>query len=267
MNKRNDTWRQRLSWLGLALGLTALAGCSSSSDSRYDLKDDVAPSAPISVDHIEGAVPKYEPYSLGGNKSYRLRGKSYTVIKDPTGFTERGEASWYGKKFHGHLTSNGEVYDMYSMSAAHKTLPLPSYVKVKNLDNGKETIVRVNDRGPFHDGRIIDLSYAAANKLDVIKTGTANVEIEVIIVEKPSSQHELSKHPEYTIQVVASPHKDRIDNLSKQLSEKLSVDTFLTPVNKNYRLMLGPFKDYKQTQDVLEQVQKIGYPSAFVKKL
>ncbi|MCV5342404.1 septal ring lytic transglycosylase RlpA family protein, partial [Escherichia coli] len=85
-------------------------------------------------------------------------------------------------KFQGHLTSNGEIYDMYSMTAAHKTLPLPSYVKVTNTDNGKTTVVRVNDRGPFHDGRIIDLSYAAAHKLDVIKTGTANVEIEVISV-------------------------------------------------------------------------------------
>lgn len=267
MNKRNFQWRDQLNWLWLALGVAVLAGCSSSSDSRYDIKDDVAPSTPISVDHIEGAQPKYEPYSLGGNKNYTLRGKSYTVVKDAKGFKESGQASWYGKKFHGHLTSNGEVYDMYSMSAAHKTLPLPSYVKVKNLDNGKETIVRVNDRGPFHDGRIIDLSYAAASKLDVIKTGTANVEIEVIIVEKPSSQHKLDQHPEYTIQVAASPHKDRIDELSKQLAEKLSVETFLTPVNSNYRLMLGPFKDYKQTQDVLEQVQKIGYPSAFVKKL
>ncbi|HAH03554.1 MAG TPA: septal ring lytic transglycosylase RlpA, partial [Vibrio sp.] len=97
-------------------------------------------------------------------------------------FTEKGKASWYGKKFHGHLTSNGEIYDMYSMSAAHKTLPIPSYVKVTNTDNNKTTIVRINDRGPFHEGRIIDLSYAAAYKLDVLRTGTANVEIEVITV-------------------------------------------------------------------------------------
>ena len=250
----------------LVAGLFLLAGCSSSS-SRYDLADDVAPKTPISVDHIEGAQPKYEPYSLGGNKNYKLRGNSYQIVKDPSGFKERGQASWYGKKFHGHLTSNGEVYDMYSMSAAHKTLPLPSYVKVTNLDNGKETIVRVNDRGPFHEGRIIDLSYAAASKLDVIKTGTANVEIEVIIVERPNGEQAKNRHPEYAIQVAASPHKDRIETLSNELGQKLSVDTFLSPVKSNYRLMLGPFQDYKHTQDILEQVQKIGYSSAFVKKM
>ncbi len=266
MNRFSSHYRHYQALLCFTVGLVALAGCSSS-DSRYELAHDVAPSSPISVDHIEDVQPKYEPYSLGGNKNYTLRGKSYKVIKDPAGFKERGQASWYGKKFHGHLTSNGEVYDMYSMSAAHKTLPLPSYVKVTNLDNGKETIVRVNDRGPFHEGRIIDLSYAAAKKLDVIKTGTANVEIEVIIVERSTSQHKAEKHPEYTIQVAASPHKGRIETLSKELGQKLAVDTFLTPVNSNYRLMLGPFKDYKQTQDVLEQVKKIGYSSAFVKKM
>ncbi|MCL9773252.1 septal ring lytic transglycosylase RlpA family protein [Vibrio methylphosphonaticus] len=253
-------------WLLTCLSIIVIAGCSSS-DSRYDIDNDVAPTAPISVDHIEGAQPKYEPYSMGGNKDYKLRGQRYSIVKDAQGFTEKGQASWYGKKFHGHLTSNGEVYDMYSMSAAHKTLPIPSYVKVTNTDNGKETIVRVNDRGPFHEGRIIDLSYAAAKKLDVIKTGTANVQIEVITVDKPTGKHQLDKHPKYGIQVVASPHKDRITKLSNELSNTLSVETFLSPVKNNYRLMLGPFSDYKDTHETLEQVQKLGYTSAFVKKL
>ena len=150
---------------------------------RYDLEQDIAPAQPMSVEHIEEVVPQYEPYSLGGTKDYTVRGQRYHIIKDPKGFKEKGQASWYGKKFHGHSTSIGEVYDMYSMSAAHKELPLPSYVKVTNTDNGKSTIVRGNDRGPFHPGRIIDLSFAAATKLDVIRTGTANVEIEVITVE------------------------------------------------------------------------------------
>ncbi|MFA0442448.1 hypothetical protein BCU70_14395 [Vibrio sp. 10N.286.49.C2] len=256
----------QLRWLFAGLSILVIVGCSSS-DSRYDINDDVAPSTPISVEHVEGAQPRYEPYSLGGNKDYKLRGEQYSIVKDAEGFTEKGQASWYGKKFHGHLTSNGEVYDMYSMSAAHKTLPLPSYVKVTNIDNNKEIIVRVNDRGPFHEGRIIDLSYAAAKKLDVIKTGTSNVEIEVITVEKPTSQRQLDKHPKYAVQVAASPHKDRITKLSDELSKTLSVETFLSPVNNNYRLMLGPFSDYKDTHDALEQVQKLGYPSAFVKKL
>ncbi len=247
----------------LCIFATLVFGCSSS-DKRYSIDEDIAPSKPISVDHIEDAQPQYEPYSLGGNKNYTLRGKSYRIVRDTEGYTEKGKASWYGKKFHGHLTSNGEIYDMYSMTAAHKTLPLPSYVKVTNLDNNKQTIVRVNDRGPFHDNRILDLSYAAATKLDVISSGTANIQIEVITVKRPAGDA-ANRHPQYVIQVIASPHKERVETLSKELANTLSVETFLDPINSNYRLMLGPFQDDKLTQDTLKRVKRIGYSSAFVK--
>lgn len=243
--------------------LLVLAGCSSSK--RYSIEDDVAPSKPISVDHIEDAHPQYEPYSLGGNKSYTLRGQSYSIIKEPEGFKQKGQASWYGKKFHGHLTSNGEVYDMYSMTAAHKTLPLPSYVKVTNLDNGKTTIVRVNDRGPFHQGRIIDLSYAAAVKLDVVKTGVANVEIEVITSEKPDSELKKKSQPSYVVQVASSQHEDRVRTLAQDLSQKLSVISHVTSGDKIHRVFLGPFKDYLLTEQTLEQVKELGYSSAFIR--
>ena len=178
-----------LSIVGLAI---LINGCSSQKPTgRYDIDSDIAPDAPISVEHLEDAHPQYEPYSLGGNIQITLaRGEDYKIVKETEGFTEKGKASWYGKKFHGHLTSNGEIYDMYSMSAAHKTLPIPSYVKVTNTDNNKTTIVRINDRGPFHEGRIIDLSYAAAYKLDVLRTGTANVEIEVITVSYANRRKE-----------------------------------------------------------------------------
>ena len=126
-------------------------------------------------------VPRAEPTSTYGNRSpYTVLGKSYQVLERADGYVERGMASWYGQKFHGRQTSSREVYDMCSFSAAHKTLPLPSYVRVTNLDNGRSAIVRVNDRGPFHPGRIIDLSYAAAVKLGVDRTGTARVEVEAI---------------------------------------------------------------------------------------
>lgn len=232
---------------------------------RYDLKQDIAPAQPMSVEHIEEVVPQYEPYSLGGTKDYTVRGQRYHIIKDPKGFKEKGQASWYGKKFHGHSTSIGEVYDMYSMSAAHKELPLPSYVKVTNTDNGKSTIVRVNDRGPFHPGRIIDLSFAAATKLDVIRTGTANVEIEVITVEKPQSEQQKSL-PKYQIQVASSSHKDRVETLAKDLSQKLSVGSLVNSDKEIHRVILGPFDDYNLTQKTLEQVKLLGYSSAFVKK-
>ncbi len=250
--------------LPIGLVLTLLAGCSSSD--RYSLSDDVAPEKPLSVEHIEDANPIYEPYSLGGNSNYSLRGNDYTIIRDTKGFTEQGKASWYGKKFHGHKTSNGEVYDMYSMTAAHKTLPIPSYVKVYNLDNNTNTIVRINDRGPFHEGRIIDLSYAAAYKLGVVKTGTANVKIEVITVERPKNTPISKAHPEYVIQVASSKHEDRSRTLSEELGQKTDSPSFLEPKDKIYRIMLGPFADYSMTQETLEKVKSLGFESAFIKK-
>jgi rare lipoprotein A len=139
---------------------------------------DSAPDGLPDVDLIPEPEVKTEPRSLYGNRSpYQVLGQTYTVLDDPSTYDEVGLASFYGNKFHGRRTSNLEVYDMYAFSAAHKTLPLPSYARVTNLANGKSVVVRVNDRGPFHDGRIIDLSYAAAVKLGVDRAGTARVEV------------------------------------------------------------------------------------------
>ncbi|MCG9596678.1 septal ring lytic transglycosylase RlpA family protein [Vibrio sp. Isolate25] len=251
--------------LGILCAVILLAGCSSTPSQRYTIDDDIAPDSPISVDHIEDANPQYEPYSLGGNSDYTLRGEKYKIIREPQGFTQEGMASWYGKKFHGHLTSNGEVYDMYSMSAAHKTLPIPSYVKVTNKDNGKTAIVRVNDRGPFHEGRIIDLSFAAATKLDVIRTGTANVAIEVISVGKPTEAHKQKALPKFVVQVASSQHEDRVRTLAQDLSQTLSVKSYVNSDKNIHRVFLGPFDDYMLTQKALEQVKLMGYSSAFIK--
>ncbi|MCL9782818.1 septal ring lytic transglycosylase RlpA family protein [Vibrio sp. S4M6] len=247
----------------LAVG-TILSGCSSSG--RYSMSNDVAPKQPISTSHIENAVPQYEPYSVSGNKDYTVLGHRYHIITDPQGFTQKGQASWYGKKFHGHKTSNGEVYDMYSMTAAHKTLPIPCYVEVRNLDNGKTAIVRVNDRGPFHQGRIIDLSYAAASKLGVIKTGTANVEIKFISVARPTEKHKTASLPTYAIQVASSSNEGRSKSLAKNLSDKLSVGSYINSNKGVYRIYLGPFKDYSSTQKALSKVKTLGYSTAFIRK-
>jgi len=135
----------------------------------------------VDVSSIPNAEPRFEVRTRAGNKSpYTVLGKTYRVLPESDGFKERGIASWYGNKFHGRRTSNGEIYNMYGMTAAHKNLPIPSYVKVTNLDNGRSIVVRVNDRGPFHDGRVIDLSYAGASKLDYLKRGTARVEVEAL---------------------------------------------------------------------------------------
>lgn len=152
---------------------------------------DSAPSGEFDHTSVPNAVPRDEPRSRYGNPSnYVVFGKTYHVMSDAEaeGFTQEGLASWYGTKFHGRRTSSGEPYDMYKMTAAHKELPLPSYVRVENIDNGRSVIVRVNDRGPFHDGRIIDLSYAAALKLGVVSTGTAPVKIEVLAPGAPSGE-------------------------------------------------------------------------------
>ncbi len=136
---------------------------------------------PANVHDIPDAVPEPVERSRYGNpESYEVFGKRYDVLADARGFKERGHASWYGKKFHGRRTSSGEKYDMFAMSAAHKTLPIPTFARVTNLSNGKSVVVRVNDRGPFHDGRIVDLSYTAAAKLDLITHGSAEVELEVV---------------------------------------------------------------------------------------
>ena len=165
--------------------LFSLAGCGGghpqrSGGGKYYSND--GPPADYHNNHvIADAVPKHEPRSKGGNpRSYVIFGKRYHVMDSSKGYVGRGIASWYGKKFHGRRTSNGEIYDMYAMTAAHKTLPIPTYVEVKNIQTGKKIIVRVNDRGPFHEGRIIDLSYAAAQKLGTSGKGTGLVEVRAI---------------------------------------------------------------------------------------
>ena len=142
---------------------------------------DGGPSSAIDISGLVEPVPRDEPRARQGNRSpYKVLGKSYHVLDSSKGFRERGLASWYGTKFNGRATSSSELYDICLFTAAHKTLPLPSYVRVTNLDNGRSLVVRVNDRGPFHPGRVMDLSYAAAVRLGVDRTGTARVELESV---------------------------------------------------------------------------------------
>jgi rare lipoprotein A len=167
----------------LAVSLFALSACGGNK-----VKGDGPPSGSSRIPDMSGEVtPRPEARSRYGNGPvYEVLGKRYTVMPSSAGYQERGVASWYGKKFHGNLTSNREPYDMYAMTAAHKTLPLPTYVRVRNLRNDKSIIVRVNDRGPFVHNRIIDLSYAAAIKLDMIKDGTSLVEVTAISFDQPA---------------------------------------------------------------------------------
>ncbi|RMG51823.1 MAG: septal ring lytic transglycosylase RlpA family protein, partial [Gammaproteobacteria bacterium] len=170
-------------WLGLVLPVLMLGGCSSGTGS---VRGEDGIGHRVDVSHIPDARPRVEPRSKYGNPdSYVVNGRRYHVRKSAAGYVERGIASWYGRKFHGRRTSSGEPYNMYAMTAAHKTLPLPTYVRVTNLKNGRSVVVKVNDRGPFHDNRLIDLSYAAAEKLGIVGTGTGFVEVRAIDPRHP----------------------------------------------------------------------------------
>jgi len=244
-------------WAAVACGLL-LAGCAGD---KYDKKSDQdGPSnRKIAIKDIHDAVPKKEPRARYGNQSpYTVLGKTYTVLPSSTGYQQRGVASWYGSKFHGKRTSSGEPYDMHLATAAHKSLPLPSYVEVKNLDNGRKMIVKVNDRGPFHSGRIIDLSYAAAIRLGVDQTGTANVEVRALNVG--NSARVAAKVPDGTfLQVGAFKSKKAANELAGKMTE-----VHLNPVSvkKNkglYKVWIGPYATQWEIEDSVRQVVELGY--------
>src|SRR6478752_9540343 len=177
-----------LSVLAIAL---VIAGCASvpprspstapATSGKYYLDDGPGLNPPADLDAVPDAVPRLEALHRAANRPYAVLGREYVPATTLTPYHERGVASWYGRKFHGQKTSIGEPYDMYAMTAAHPTLPLPSYARVTNLANGRSVVVRVNDRGPFHPGRIIDLSYAAAYRLGIAQKGSGEVEVESIL--------------------------------------------------------------------------------------
>lgn len=236
------------SFSSLVIGTTIvlLTGCSSkfvSHDvmaedpqaSRYSIAQDKAPDVALTADQVATTTPRKEPLSKHGNKSpYTVNGKTYRIMASADGYREKGIASWYGAKFHGHSTSNGETFDMNKISAAHKTLPLPTWVRVTNLDNGKSIDVRVNDRGPFHGGRIIDLSYAAAVKLGYQDKGTAQVLVETL------SGNELDT-ASYYVQLGAFSQKESANNVKKSVSSQIS-DKVGVYKDELYRVRVGPVK-------------------------
>jgi rare lipoprotein A len=172
MTRSRAAWA---AWLAL-LAAALLAACGSAPRSDAD-RDGPEARPPAGLERVPDAVPRIEPVRAGGpNKPYEVAGMAYSPLVGDVAFAERGGASWYGRKFHGRPTALGEIYDMYAMTAAHRTLPLPSYVRVRNPANGREVVVRVNDRGPFVAGRVIDLSYTAALRLGLL-AGVAPVEI------------------------------------------------------------------------------------------
>ncbi len=198
--------------------------------------------APANLDAIPDAVPKSEPLHRYANRPYVALGKTYTPLTAAGNFRERGIASWYGKKFHGQRTSSGEVYDMYGMTAAHPTLPIPSYVRVTNAASRKSVVVRVNDRGPFLHERVIDLSYTAAHKLGIIGNGSAEVEIESLAAG------------------AVTPSLARADAVeSKPLEKAEPAAGSAAMAGSNIYLQLGAFKSQEAAESFMAQMRaKLG---------
>ncbi len=242
----------------MVLTTLLLAGCAGDRKKESAASDGPS-SRNMSAADIHDAVPKDEPLARYGNHSpYTVLGKTYTVLASSKGYHERGIASWYGKKFHGRRTSSGELYDMHQATAAHKSLPLPTYVEVTNLDNGRRMIVKVNDRGPFHDGRIIDLSYAAAIKLGVDKTGTARVDVRAIDARK-STRTPVKLADETFLQVGAfSKRKTAKDLAGKMKAAKLKP----VRVRKSrglYKVWIGPYATEAELEASARRVVELGY--------
>ncbi|HEX9194252.1 MAG TPA: septal ring lytic transglycosylase RlpA family protein [Burkholderiales bacterium] len=192
----------------LALAL-ALAGCSGSPKrGGYYQDDGPGRPPPVRLEQTADAKPRVEPLSAGANSPYTALGRKYVPFTTLRPYRERGLGSWYGRKFHGQRTSSGERYDMYAMTAAHRILPIPSYARVTHVGSGKSVIVRINDRGPFHSGRMIDLSYAAADKLGYIGAGSALVEVEAITPENMSNAGRRESRPVEAAPVVEARPSD-----------------------------------------------------------
>lgn len=263
---------ERFKTLKFVVLVSVLSACSS--QPRYDSGprqsgSNVPPRIPAD------AIPRDEPRSRYGNGPYyKVFGVTYKVLDTNYGYQERGVASWYGNKFHGQPTSSQETYNMYAMTAAHKSLPIPSYVRVKNLRNGKSVVVRVNDRGPFIDNRLIDLSYSAARKLDMITAGTSLVEVKAISFDEPPAR---ATTP-VAIDKPAKANKDAVESIFVQVGAfgepenarrrykflrnsgigKAFVHEDLSRSPAIYRVRIGPIADVMQYDTIVEHLQGLG---------
>jgi len=261
-----------------------LSGCGTSPkdhSSRYTIDQDRAPQGDFDVSGLADAKPRYERPRSAGNKSpYTVWGKSYQVIGSNEHYVKKGTASWYGEKFHGHKTSNGEVFNMYAMSAAHKSLRIPSYARVTNLDNGRSVIVRVNDRGPFHGDRLIDLSYAAAKKLGYLGTGTARVEVAAISVRPDGSMTMAGRafgdspptagkeNRALFVQLGSFSQRDPaqtlLDRARRVVGDPMRVREVVTKSGRFHRVQVGPFSDEDKALEAQTRLQDQGFDESIL---
>ena len=275
MNDSRDYPATSLRLAGLLLITACVTACSGTSPLQ---PSDDAPAQPRDVSDIPNAVPSNEPLSRYGNPvSYVVYGKRYYTLPSSSGYQEVGLASWYGTKFHGKRTSSGEPYDIYGMTAAHKTLPLPTYVEVTNLNNGRTVILKVNDRGPFHDDRLIDLSYTAAVKLDIIGHGTGKVEVRAIEAGIPLPATDTApataplaaqpvSYPEGTVmylQVGAFGNRENAERLQQKIldREDLKDARIVEAAGDNgtfYKVQVGPLSGSAEIDQASNALKSMG---------
>lgn len=264
--------RVRLTKRILLLTSTASLFLSTACFASFADIQDGPPKHTVDIAHIPDAVPQALPFSTTGNPDYYdVFGKRYYVLKTNKGYKAEGYASWYGTKFQGKRTSTGDAYDMFAMTAASPVLPIPSFARVTNLQNGKSIIVKVNDRGPFHEGRVMDLSYVAAKKLDMLGHGTAHVRVEAI---EMGNTLELATNnmPNMYLQVGSYRQADNASKIAQQLKTSLKKPVFVSPVLQAeqtiYRVLIGPLTSDKQTQEVRTALLEHGLSDGFtIRKL
>jgi len=241
--------------LAIALLLGACAGGQKTDEQR-----DGPSQAKLTAADVPDARPRSEPPARYGNHSpYEVLGKRYTVMASSAGYRQRGIASWYGSKFHGRRTSSGEVFDMHLATAAHRSLPLPTYAEVTNLENGRQVIVKINDRGPFHDDRLIDLSYGAAVRLDMVGSGTARVDVRAISFDEPAPIRLAAAGNGGTFLQVGAYR----DEGSAEALAGLMMQEHLQPVSVRrdggfYKVWIGPYESQRDIDYATRRVVELG---------
>ena len=260
-------------YLLLACMTVLLSACASTPQS---VKSDGYPNnwESIDVSHIPNAIPKNESRSQSGNPdSYVVFGKRYKVRNSAVGYKKTGIASWYGTYFNGRKTASGEPYDMMAMTAAHKTLPIPSYVKVTNVQNNKSVIVRVNDRGPFHGNRIIDLSFTAAKKLGIVKLGSGRVRVEAITPSVPHKPKKVTykrthkSQAQMFVQVGAYSNENTADKVMAKVEKLTHYAVNILTEQSIYKVQIGPIATTSALNRVINAVKNAGFkhPMKFIK--
>ena len=246
--------------IGSGMVLLLLAACATQPKVEPEPEPADGPSfAGIRAEDVKDAQPRPEPRAHYGNNSpYEVFGKKYYLLDSATGYRQRGIASWYGSKFHGRRTSSGEPYDMHLATAAHKTLPLPTYAQVTNLENGRQVIVKINDRGPFKEDRLIDLSYGAALRLGMIGTGTARVEVRAIDTSgKRVAETDTSEG--IWLQAGAFGKREGAEELVNRLTRADLKPVSIHDGDRLFRVWLGPYASNPEIEEVIQRAIELGF--------